>query len=80
MSTAESGIEWDYEPRVLYPADEGKRFFRNVRRTFARLCVLRDGGGGSDDDDDDDRNVIKKEAEKILKYKTLQQKYSACGT
>ena len=26
-----------------------------------------------------DRNVIKKEAEKILKLKTLQQKYSACG-
>ena len=26
-----------------------------------------------------DRNVIKKEAEQILKYKTLQQKYSACG-
>ena len=26
-----------------------------------------------------DRNVIKKEAEKILKYKTSQQKYRACG-
>ena len=26
-----------------------------------------------------DRNVIKKETEKILKYRTLQQKYSACG-
>ena len=26
-----------------------------------------------------DRNVIKKEAEKILNIKTLQQKYSACG-
>jgi len=26
-----------------------------------------------------DRNVIKKEAEKILKYKTLQEKYNACG-
>ena len=25
-----------------------------------------------------DRNVIKKEAEKILKHKTLQYKYSAC--
>ena len=62
MSTAESGIEWDFEPRVLYPADEGKRFFRNVRRIFARHSVLRDGGGGggggaaaaaADDDDDD---------------------------
>jgi hypothetical protein len=28
---------------------------------------------------DDDDDVIKKEAEKILKYKTLQQKYCACG-
>jgi hypothetical protein len=27
-----------------------------------------------------DRNVIKKAAENILKYKTLQQKYRACGT
>ena len=26
-----------------------------------------------------DRNVIKKEAEKILSIKTLQWKYSACG-
>jgi hypothetical protein len=26
-----------------------------------------------------DRNVIKKEAEKILKYKDLTMKYSACG-
>ena len=26
-----------------------------------------------------DRNVIKKEAEKILKYKDLTIKYSACG-
>jgi hypothetical protein len=26
-----------------------------------------------------DRNVKKKEAEETLKYKTLQQKYSACG-
>ena len=26
-----------------------------------------------------DRNVIKKETEKILNIKTLQQKYSACG-
>jgi len=26
-----------------------------------------------------DRNVIKKEAEKILKYKISQQKFSACG-
>ena len=26
-----------------------------------------------------DRNVIKKEAEKILKYKDLTKKYSACG-
>jgi len=26
-----------------------------------------------------DRNVIKKEAEKILKYKDLKYKYSACG-
>jgi hypothetical protein len=27
-----------------------------------------------------DRNVIKKEAEKILKYKDLAQKYRECGT
>jgi hypothetical protein len=27
-----------------------------------------------------DRNVIKKEAEKILKYKHLTIEYSACGT
>jgi hypothetical protein len=27
-----------------------------------------------------DRNVIKKETRSILKYKSLQQKYSACGT
>ena len=26
-----------------------------------------------------DRNVIKKEAEKIVKYKNLQQKYRVCG-
>ena len=26
-----------------------------------------------------DRNVIKKEAEKILNIKTLQSKYSSCG-
>ena len=26
-----------------------------------------------------DRNVIKKEAEKILKYKDLKLKYSGCG-
>jgi len=26
-----------------------------------------------------DRNVIKKEAQKILKYKTLQLKFRACG-
>ena len=26
-----------------------------------------------------DRNVIKKEAEKILKFKNLQQKYRVCG-
>jgi hypothetical protein len=31
------------------------------------------------DDDDDDDDVIKKEAEKILKYKTLRQNYSVCG-
>jgi len=28
---------------------------------------------------DDDDDVIKKEAEKILKYKTVRQNYSACG-
>jgi hypothetical protein len=27
-----------------------------------------------------DRNVIKKEAEKIVNIKTLQYKYNACGT
>jgi hypothetical protein len=27
-----------------------------------------------------DRNVLRKEAEKILNIKTLQYKYNACGT
>jgi hypothetical protein len=27
-----------------------------------------------------DKNVIKKGVEKILNYKSLQQKYRACGT
>jgi hypothetical protein len=41
----------------------------NVRET----CVLVDVA------DSGERNVIKKEAEKILNIKTLKQKYSICG-
>ena len=40
----------------------------NEKRTCMLIDVVISG----------DRNVIKKEAEKILKYKTLQQKYNAC--
>jgi hypothetical protein len=42
---------------------------KNVRET----CVLVDVA------DSGERNVIKKEAGKILNIKSLQQKYSTCG-
>jgi hypothetical protein len=45
--------------------------------------IIHDNGKGTcmftDDAISGDQNVIKKEAEKILNIKTLQQKFSACG-
>ena len=44
-----------------------------IRDNEKRTCMLIDVAISGE------RNVIKKEAEKILKYKSLQQKYNACG-
>ena len=45
--------------------------------------IIRDNEKGTcmltEDEISGDRNVIKKEAEKIINIKTLQQKYRACG-
>ena len=44
-----------------------------IHDNVTETCVLVDVA------DSGERNVIKKEAEKILNIKTLQQKYSTCG-
>ena len=44
-----------------------------IRDNEKRTCLLIDVAIPGD------RHVIKKEAEKILKYKDLTMKYSACG-